>query len=115
MTQRVYGDRPDDDISVLKVEGVQYNTDNAKGKHYEDGKEFVNNSKPGDWFFFEGGDIYIHIPGVGRCQFNLNLDPEYSPPRWKWDGNREAPTITPSLHVVNHWHGWMKNGELISV
>jgi len=33
---------------------------------------------------------------------------------WQWDGNEDAPTITPSIHVLEHWHGWMKNGELVS-
>jgi hypothetical protein len=29
---------------------------------------------------------------------------------WEWDGNREAPTLTPSIHHVGHWHGWLKAG-----
>ena len=36
-------------------------------------------------------------------------------PRWHWDGDREKPTLTPSL-VLNpkdggyHWHGFLKAG-----
>lgn len=29
---------------------------------------------------------------------------------WHWDGNREAPTLSPSVHHVGHWHGWLKAG-----
>ena len=41
--------------------------------------------------------------------------------RWKWDGNRDAPTFTPSIqHVPNKqnkcsWHGFMTKGEWVSV
>lgn len=35
-------------------------------------------------------------------------------PVWQWDGNREAPTLTPSINVVGRWHGWLRNGELVT-
>lgn len=31
-------------------------------------------------------------------------------PSWEWDGNWEAPTLSPSVHHVGHWHGWLRNG-----
>lgn len=35
---------------------------------------------------------------------------------WEWDGNREAPTISPSINCegVRHcgWHGWIRNGVM---
>ena len=31
---------------------------------------------------------------------------------WSWDGNQNAPTLSPSLHAVGLWHGWITNGEL---
>lgn len=32
---------------------------------------------------------------------------------WEWDGNREAPTISPSVNCENvcGWHGWIRNGQ----
>ncbi len=32
---------------------------------------------------------------------------------WGWDGNREAPTVTPSINCEKGcgWHGWLKAGE----
>ena len=33
---------------------------------------------------------------------------------WEWDGNREAPTISPSVNCGGcGWHGWIKAGEFI--
>ena len=34
---------------------------------------------------------------------------------WHWDGNREAPTITPSINCEQRcgWHGNITNGEII--
>jgi Family of unknown function (DUF6527) len=32
---------------------------------------------------------------------------------WGWDGNEDAPTLTPSIHCIGHWHGWARGGMLI--
>lgn len=39
---------------------------------------------------------------------------QFSPSGWMWDGNRDAPTCTPSiLHDVAScgWHGYLTAGE----
>ena len=33
--------------------------------------------------------------------------------QWSWDGNEKAPTLTPSLHAVGIWHGWVRAGQLV--
>lgn len=36
-----------------------------------------------------------------------------SHPRWEYDGDRERPTIHPSVHNTGlpcQWHGWLKAG-----
>lgn len=33
---------------------------------------------------------------------------------WEWDGNEEAPTLTPSVlqqRLPCKWHGWLRNGH----
>lgn len=45
-------------------------------------------------------------------------------PRWHWDGNRESPTLTPSIliyqlndkaeRIGEHWHGFLTAGEFRS-
>ncbi len=53
------------------------------------------------------------IPGAGICAFDYErLNPVGA--RWGYDGNADAPTLTPSLHVIGKWHGWMRAGSLIS-
>lgn len=33
--------------------------------------------------------------------------------QWGFDGNEEKPTLSPSLHAIGVWHGWVRNGQLI--
>ena len=32
---------------------------------------------------------------------------------WEWNGNREAPTLSPSINHVGHWHGWLREGYFV--
>lgn len=36
-------------------------------------------------------------------------------PQWNWDGNREAPTFSPSINCASHcgWHGYIRNGRCV--
>jgi hypothetical protein len=62
---------------------------------------------------FPGGMIYTCPCGCGH-QGSLMFRPvpaQYPPhPSWEWDGNMDAPTLSPSVHHVGHWHGWLRNG-----
>lgn len=29
---------------------------------------------------------------------------------WQWNGSFDKPTLTPSVHHVGHWHGWLTDG-----
>jgi hypothetical protein len=34
-------------------------------------------------------------------------------PEWEWNGDRENPTLTPSVHQTGlpcKWHGWLRDG-----
>jgi Family of unknown function (DUF6527) len=35
--------------------------------------------------------------------------------QWNWDGNRVAPTFTPSINCVGCWHGFIRNGRCVTV
>ena len=35
-------------------------------------------------------------------------------PSWEWDGNREKPTLTPSVWCKGRWHGWFRAGRMES-
>lgn len=48
--------------------------------------------------------------GCGRDGW-LPFRPESSP-SWEWDGDRDAPTLRPSVLQVGGcgWHGWLRAG-----
>lgn len=51
--------------------------------------------------------------------------PYEGPGAWNWDGNRESPTLTPSILVniiwgeeeelIELWHGYLTAGQFVSV
>lgn len=50
--------------------------------------------------------------GCGRIGYILignGFKPDFSP-SWKWNGSRDKSTLTPSVHHVGHWHGWLTDG-----
>jgi hypothetical protein len=57
---------------------------------------------------FPAGMIYCCPCGCGATGA-LRFRPAVSP-SWQWDGNEDAPTLSPSVHHVGHWHGWLRNG-----
>lgn len=83
----------------------------------------------GDWFF-RGGifdeqaieDAYIVLkwgdnePDVAVLKIKgTNTKWE---PVWEFDGNKECPTLSPSIRVLGShgapdlWHGYLRNGKL---
>lgn len=50
---------------------------------------------------------------TGLCQVALRPQKNSVGASWAWDGNREAPTITPSINCekVCGWHGWLRAGR----
>jgi hypothetical protein len=35
--------------------------------------------------------------------------------QWNWDGNRDAPTFSPSVNCgICGWHGYIENGRCVS-
>ncbi len=74
----------------------------------------------GNWAFDKDDQtILIVMPDGKIAGLPLSLEAGikfHDGSHWDWDGNREAPTITPSiLDVVTGWHGYMRAGQLESV
>lgn len=65
--------------------------------------------------------FYVCPCGCGKAlalPVRLASEPKTESPQWTWDGNREWPTLTPSVFIEpssNHWHGWLRRGEWVSV
>lgn len=85
-------------------------------------KDDAGRLDPGDFYYetdIRGQHMFCFcLPnGVGvriplRPLVDLNINRGHS---WEWDGNLEKPTLAPSVHCVNVWHGWVKAGRLVSV
>lgn len=61
---------------------------------------------------YPAGMIYCCPCGCGATG-SLAFRPHASP-SWDWDGDVDAPTLSPSVHHVGHWHGWLKEGVWVS-
>ncbi len=89
-----------------------------KGRLIENNEEFWEHGEIGDWSFTEGEThIFLKEPPGGEIAalpIRGRFQTEYA--TWEWDGNREAPTLSPSiLSRTTGWHGYMRAGQLESV
>jgi len=101
----------------------------VKGKAWPIGKPFVGFA-PGDFCFGSPGQDASERPkwlrfgcprGRGECMVALRPQTFSNGAGWAWDGNREAPTLTPSINCLAEkdgkklggcgWHGFLRNGE----
>jgi len=73
---------------------------------------------PGEFCFTEGEThCVLWLPSGSIVGLRVSRDGPQSGgpvPVWGWDGNREAPTLAPSIHLVGEWHGYLQAGFLSS-
>ena len=89
----------------------------------------LDKGQKGDWYFIKD-DTYIVIRFGDTmddiCVLPITLADKRSEHvqgkgAWEWNGNRESPTLTPSIlvHVSrdqpDKWHGYLTDGKLITV
>lgn len=84
----------------------------------------VDDLKVGDWCFLKH-DTHIAVRYAENEMTGMVILPisdtgSEVPPVWKWDGNKDCPTLTPSI-LVNSvpnwnagWHGFLTAGVLVS-
>lgn len=69
-------------------------------------------------FVLEGDDSLIYICPCG-CQelralpiYRDGQTPLMPHPRWRWDGNSDEPTLSPSIKHLDKckWHGYLVKG-----
>ncbi len=115
-------------MSKVTVNGtfVGYDTETGGSKHEqlrETGGAFYYTTRHGSDKIV--GMLHSCPCGCGAIGY-LNFDPDRVParPQWKWDGNKEKPTLSPSIGIrpttglLNqtmcdkkfHWHGYLKKG-----
>ena len=51
-----------------------------------------------------------------NCYLDLEGHAPEGRPSWAWDGNWEAPTLSPSIqrHGGCEWHGFLRKGAFVS-
>lgn len=60
--------------------------------------------------------FWFKCPGACKSIVPIALRPVVNGAQqsWEWDGNDQAPTLTPSINHVGCWHGWLTGGEFRS-
>lgn len=46
----------------------------------------------------------------GRLLVGEGQKPGGDRPSWNWNGSKTEPTLKPSVHHVDHWHGFLRSG-----
>lgn len=63
------------------------------------------------------GRLAYRCPRTGQPCGEIIIGKDHKPamgcPTWHWDGNLDAPTLTPSINCLRCWHGWLKAGEFV--
>lgn len=84
--------------------------------HYEEREAFLADAVPGSfWIDGEVGDLnfWFFCPcGCGDKRI-IRVGRGYKPganPSWRWNGATEKPTLHPSVNMLGHWHGWLREG-----
>ncbi len=67
--------------------------------------------------YLNSGHIIFVCPNKKRCSVLIGPECRERPNPdalfvWKWDGNRECPTLTPSIDCSCGWHGVITKGEM---
>ena len=69
--------------------------------------EIITDATGQRWFWFK-------CPGPCGSVAPIALRPVTTAdghPSWEFDGNEDAPTLSPSINHVGCWHGWLRSGE----
>lgn len=80
-----------------------------KATIYDSFEDLSENGVPGAIHYLDSG-LAIRCPGCGK-ESCLPTEPGMAH-QWNWDGNKESPTLTPSVHSVGccGWHGYLRKG-----
>jgi hypothetical protein len=93
-----------------------------------DNDEDLHLARAGEFFFLphdpsnptiEPEYIVLRRPdGSNGGAIPIKRGPNQSGAAWGWDGDREKPTLTPSIWWksgdAREWHGWLRAGRLVS-
>lgn len=86
---------------------------------FETGKEAVKHGPGGAVWEDDESHLFVMLPGTGRHLDAIAVTRDQQRAQaesrvWLLTGERSKPTLHPSLHVPGCWHGWLRDGQLIS-
>lgn len=82
--------------------------------------DYDNVERPGDFYFkpVEGmaGETCLHIMLPGRTFICIGVarGASLTAKVWGWNGDFYKPTLSPSIHAIDKWHGHLVDGHLKS-
>lgn len=95
------------------------NRESIDGKLVANSEEAFEHGAGAFWFTEGDKEFYALLPGM-----HLAYCPIDGSRGWVWNGNREKPTLNPSILTSMHcgperehielWHGYMTDGRLVS-
>lgn len=81
------------------------------------------NGQKGDWCFLNNNELIAIRFGedmfTGLTIIPVSENTMQGKPHWQWNGNKDAPTLSPSILVhpnpgwSDGWHGYLRDGKLI--
>jgi hypothetical protein len=98
------------------------NTESVDGTKLPDGdlNSLCEGAGPGSWCYLRTPDgqirnIAMMLPGQTVPQA-IDIAPHgtHGRPQWTLSGDLERPTLSPSIHLVGFWHGWLREGRFVS-
>lgn len=93
-----------------------------KAAQFIDFDDFRDSGQAGSICFMENVEAGVQGFGIkcAGCGHESYLTVDGESHGWKWDGNREHPTLTPSVFHTKEkggcgWHGYLRSGEWVPV
>lgn len=70
---------------------------------------------PGAFKFYRIAEEIRGLNFICPCGCGAVLGVSFDPGRWTWDGNRDRPTVKPSIRHMDgcRWHGFLTAGEFL--
>lgn len=91
---------------------TEMNTESIPTRKVDDG----GMERPGDFCFdVELEHLYLWLPGRKNPDcIPIRLGSSPGGRIWGRDGNKDKPTLTPSISDAGNWHGYLTAGQLQS-
>lgn len=77
----------------------------------------ITDRAPGTFYWYVSDDgskrrIFFRCPNGNLCNVPIAPTRLRNGATWQWNGNEDAPTLSPSIDCKGCWHGHIRNGTL---